>query len=161
MLQLFSLLLQAQMIRRVKAYLAKMPVIRDEDVLHRMSLEAEPAPLPPPTAHIPLPASSASSAASHQMAGSKGLSGRNSTASLNSIGVRMLQSEVRDENIFHLCSYVRRLQRAFLSFLFISVQMKYIPIGYLIKSACCECVTIEFRFHFRANPGVRAAPLRP
>ena len=35
---------ESQMVRRVKAYLAKMPVIRDEEQLHKMSLEAEPPP---------------------------------------------------------------------------------------------------------------------
>jgi len=35
---------EAQMVRRVKAYLAKMPVISDEEELHRMSAEVEPPP---------------------------------------------------------------------------------------------------------------------
>ena len=35
---------ESQMVRRVRAYLAKMPVIRDEEQLHKMSLEVEPPP---------------------------------------------------------------------------------------------------------------------
>ncbi len=38
---------ESQMVRRVRAYLAKMPVINDEEALHKMSLEVE----PPPAAH--------------------------------------------------------------------------------------------------------------
>jgi len=34
--------IQAQMVRRVKAYLKSMKVITDEDELHKMSLECEP-----------------------------------------------------------------------------------------------------------------------
>ena len=45
---------QAQMVRRVKAYLKSMKVITDEEELHRMSLEVEPPsgglPPPPPPA---------------------------------------------------------------------------------------------------------------
>ena len=41
-LRLFSTSLQAQMVRRVKAYLKNMKVITDEDKLHAMSLECEP-----------------------------------------------------------------------------------------------------------------------
>ena len=37
-----SLNFQAQMVRRVKAYLNHMRVITDEDKLHQMSLECEP-----------------------------------------------------------------------------------------------------------------------
>ena len=40
--RLFSASLQAQMVRRVKAYLKNMKVITDEDKLHAMSLECEP-----------------------------------------------------------------------------------------------------------------------
>ena len=48
---------QAQMVRRVKAYLKSMKVITDEEELHRMSLEVEPPsgglppPPPPPPRH--------------------------------------------------------------------------------------------------------------
>ena len=51
----YPCLLQAQMVRRVKAYLKTMKVITDEDELHKMSLECEPPlggipahPHPPP-----------------------------------------------------------------------------------------------------------------
>ena len=35
---------EAQMVRRVKAYLAKKPVILDEEALHKMSMEVESPP---------------------------------------------------------------------------------------------------------------------
>ncbi len=38
---------EAQMVRRVKAYLGNMRVITDEDQLHRMSEQCEPPPPPP------------------------------------------------------------------------------------------------------------------
>jgi Rap guanine nucleotide exchange factor 2 len=41
---------ESQMVRRVRAYLAKMPVINDEDALHKMSLEVEPPAQPATTA---------------------------------------------------------------------------------------------------------------
>lgn len=35
---------EAQMVRRVKAYLVKRPIISDEDALHKLSVEVEPPP---------------------------------------------------------------------------------------------------------------------
>ncbi len=41
---MLSFPLQAQMVRRVKAYLSKMPVISDEEALMKLSTEVEPPP---------------------------------------------------------------------------------------------------------------------
>ncbi|TRY80967.1 hypothetical protein TCAL_12515 [Tigriopus californicus] len=73
---------EAQMVRRVKAYLTKMPVIRDEERLHQLSVEVEPPPSNPHPA-LTVPSSSAVSGGSI-----KALSAQNSTASINSMGVR-------------------------------------------------------------------------
>ena len=51
---------ESQMVRRVRAYLAKMPVIRDEEQLHKMSLEVEPPPQTATTNAIPHATSSTS-----------------------------------------------------------------------------------------------------
>ena len=63
---------EAQMVRRVKAYLSKMPVIEDEETLHKMSLEVEPPPQSSSTATIPRTT----------------LTGQTSSASIGSQGVR-------------------------------------------------------------------------
>ena len=55
---------ESQMVRRVRAYLAKMPVIRDEEQLHKMSLEVEP---PPQTASTMQPSVSVKSGLSGQV----------------------------------------------------------------------------------------------
>ena len=55
---------ESQMVRRVRAYLAKMPVIRDEEQLHKMSLEVEP---PPQTASTMQPSVSIKSGLSGQV----------------------------------------------------------------------------------------------
>jgi len=60
---------EAQMVRRVKAYLAKMPVISDEDELMKRSEEVEPS-----------PTSSSSQPVAHQ---SRTLSGQGSVGSLS------------------------------------------------------------------------------
>ena len=51
---------ESQMVRRVRAYLAKMPVIRDEEQLHKMSLEVEPPPQTATTNAMPHATSSTS-----------------------------------------------------------------------------------------------------
>lgn len=72
------------MVRRVKAYLAKMPVIQDEDVLQKMSLEVEPPP------------ASATSNATVSTTSLKVLSSQNSSASLQSQGVRIRDKDIGD-----------------------------------------------------------------
>jgi Rap guanine nucleotide exchange factor 2 len=74
---------EAQMVRRVKAYLKSMKVITDEEELHKMSMECEPPlgglPPPPPLSTTrkrnpsptPSAASSASSTPSHYSTGEK------------------------------------------------------------------------------------------
>ena len=51
---------ESQMVRRVRAYLAKMPVIRDEEQLHKMSLEVDPPPQTATTNAMPHATSSTS-----------------------------------------------------------------------------------------------------
>ena len=65
---------EAQMVRRVKAYLSKMPVIEDEEKLHKMSLEVEPPP---------------QSSVSNSTTMPRTLTGQTSSASIGSQGVRL------------------------------------------------------------------------
>ena len=92
---------QAQMVRRVKAYLCKMPVITDEDCLHKMSLEVEP---PPPSSIQP------QQQQQQQQERAKQLTGQNSTASLGSSGVRKREIFIafnRGQNyIIYTCAVV-------------------------------------------------------
>lgn len=76
---------QAQMVRRVKAYLSHMRVVRDEEKLHTLSLQCEPAGAPPgsnpPHRHKrhPSPTLSTTSSASSVSSASAG-EGRRSAA---------------------------------------------------------------------------------
>ncbi len=64
------------MVRRVKTYLNKMPVLKDEDALHKMSAEVEPGAV---TAAAPT--------AGPQASASKPLASHGSSASLGSLAV--------------------------------------------------------------------------
>jgi hypothetical protein len=68
---------QAQMVRRVKAYLNQMTVITDEEHLHRLSLECEMATSAPSSVPVrkrhPSPTLSTTSSTSSTSEGKKGL----------------------------------------------------------------------------------------
>jgi len=68
---------QAQMVRRVKAYLNNMRVITDEDKLHSLSLECEPSGSAPNSVPVrkrhPSPTLSTTSSTSSASEGKKGI----------------------------------------------------------------------------------------
>jgi Rap guanine nucleotide exchange factor 2 len=70
---------QAQMVRRVKAYLNNMRVITDEDKLHSLSLECEPSGSAPNSVPVrkrhPSPTLSTTSSTSSASEGKKGIAG--------------------------------------------------------------------------------------
>jgi hypothetical protein len=70
---------QAQMVRRVKAYLNNMRVMTDEDKLHSLSLECEPSGSAPNSVPVrkrhPSPTLSTTSSTSSTSEGKKGIAG--------------------------------------------------------------------------------------
>ena len=75
---------EAQMVRRVKAYLVKRPIISDEDALHKLSIEVE----PPPQSSSSITVQKSTSSLNNHPA-NRTLSAQGSTVSLGSAkGIR-------------------------------------------------------------------------